>query len=349
MNILLFLLLWHPWWCPWCHPTPTPTATPRPPATATPRPTPTPVPISLGVGVMYLTKSYAVGMPFPDLEPSFKNAHSNGVAIRTQWDKLEPTEGQRDFAFLDKAFVLAGQYGKKISIIVTAGVTTPKWVYDSGASRMVVTAESGVDLPMPLIWDSVFQAKWGATIKALGDRYGSKPELAYVVMGGIGRRAESYFVTTTKDQATFNSLGGLPKWKSGAEWIVDTYMASFPNGNMILDGGSPTPTDAGQTALSDVCSYAIGKYGKWFGFKSDGLSSGYGTNQFGAKEVKLLSPNAVVGFQFALPVKGDTAAMQSALTAAETLKAHFVEVYGGDCDDSTMADILDAANLALSK
>ncbi len=47
--------------------------------------------------------------------------------------------------------------------------------------------------PMPLPWDPVFQQKWGAFVQALAARYGNAPNLAYVTMGGPGRRREAYF------------------------------------------------------------------------------------------------------------------------------------------------------------
>ena len=88
---------------------------------------------------------------------------------------------------------------------------------------------------MPLPWDPVFQQKWGAFIQALAARYGNAPNLAYVVMGGPGRRAEAYFCFTAYDMDYFiNTLGGLPNWELGVKWIIDQYGTYFPNTPFIL-------------------------------------------------------------------------------------------------------------------
>ena len=72
--------------------------------------------------------------------------------------------------------------------------------------------------PMPLPWDPIFQQKWGAFIQALAARYGNNPNVAYVVMGGPGRRQEAYFCFTPYDMDYFNNtLGGLPNWEAGRQ------------------------------------------------------------------------------------------------------------------------------------
>ena len=210
--------------------------------------------------------------------------------------------------YLDQGVALAAAHGKKVSIRVTAGVTTPQWVYDAGAPVFMVTEQYGYSSitdgvttagsttvrsagdtaawdstdsiglqisggsipagativavnsssnvtisapatqsatgvaittaqiePMPLPWDPVFQQKWGAFIQALAARYGNAPNLAYVVMGGPGRRAESYFCFTPYDMDYFiNTLGGLPNWELGVKWIIDQYGTYFPNTPFIL-------------------------------------------------------------------------------------------------------------------
>lgn len=300
-----------------------------------------------GIGVMYLTKSDAVGDPPYDLasEPCWTNSLVQGVALRTQWSKIQPTEAAFDWSFLDQGMALAAQHGKKVSILITAGVTTPQWVYDAGALKLMVTTQAGPVMPMPLPWDPIFQTKWGNVIRAFGRRYGGNPQLVYVVMGGSGRRAESYFVFTAEDQATFARLGGLDSWKTGVEWIADEYARNFASTPFLLDLGAPVPTDAGQAALAEVCAYAVANYPGRFGVKSDGLAAGYGPNSFGATEIQYLSPTATVGFQMALPSKGEmdekgNLLLKVALTIGIDLGAHFIEVYSADCNDPTEAQSL---------
>ncbi|HXY01989.1 MAG TPA: DVUA0089 family protein [Terriglobales bacterium] len=310
---------------------------------------------TLGLGIMYLTASDGIGDPIHDLsgDPEWTNPLVQGVALRTQWGRVEPAEGSYYWGFLDQGVALAKTYGKKVSILVTAGVTTPQWVFDAGATEFDVTEQVGSVSPMPVPWDKTFQAKWSDFLQAFSARYGTNPNLVYVVMGGFGRRAESFFVTTDEDQAALDALAvsqgytnGLAAWQSGAEWVIDQYSKRFPKVPFILDLGSPYPTDAGNTTLQTVCNYGAAKYAKRFAVKSDGLAAdGPPTNSIGATEVALLSPTSLVGYQMGLPQKdavdsNGNLTLSDALTRGIGFGAHFVEVYSGDCDDPVEASAL---------
>ena len=206
---------------------------------------------------------------------------------------------------------------------------------------------------MPLPWDPVFQAKWGAFIQALAARYGSAPNLAYVVMGGPGRRAESYFCFTPDDMDYFNNtLGGLPNWKQGVQWIIDQYGTYFPNTPFILDMAAPVPTTDGTPALQAMCDYGVAHYpGNHFGVKSDGLMYPIGppNGAIGATEVALLCPTSTVGYQFYLP-QGEAIdpvtgrfMLDLGLARGIAFGAHFIEVYASDCDDPILASVLTSA------
>jgi hypothetical protein len=114
------------------------------------------------------------------------------------------------------------------------------------ASATGVAITTAQILPMPLPWDPIFQQKWGAFIQAFAARYRNAPNLAYVIMGGLGRTAESYFCFTPYDMDYFiNTLGGLPNWERGVNWIIDQYATYFPNTPFILNMASPIPTTDG--------------------------------------------------------------------------------------------------------
>ena len=212
--------------------------------------------------------------------------------------------------------------------------------------------------PMPLPWDPVFQAKWGAFVQAFAARYGNAPNLAYVVMGGPGRRAESYFCFTPDDMNYFiNTLGGLPNWEQGVQWIIDQYGTYFPNTPFILDMASPIPTTDGTASLQAMCDYGVAQYpGNHFGVKSDGLlyPSGPPNGSIGATEVTLLCPTSTVGYQFFLP-QGEAIdpvtgrfMLDLGLARGIGFGAHFIEVYASDCDDPVLASVITNAAAQLT-
>ena len=154
---------------------------------------------------------------------------------------------------------------------------------------------------MPLPWDPIFQQKWGAFVQALAARYGNAPNLAYVTMGGPGRRREAYFCFTPSDMDYFNTLGGLPNWERGVKWIIDQYGTYFPNTPFILAMADPIPTPDGDDSLKAVCDYGAAQYpGNHFGVMSCGLQypGGPANGSMGATEIPLLCPTSTVGYCF---------------------------------------------------
>src|SRR5436190_22411230 len=203
--------------------------------------------------------------------------------------------------------------------------------------------------PMPLPWDPIFQQKWGAFIQALAARYSSASNLAYVVMGGPGRRQEAYFCFTDYDMDYFiNTLGGLPNWELGVKWIIDQYGTYFPNTPFMLGMGDPIPTSDGDASLEAVVGYGIAQHpGNHFGVMSCGLQAyGPGPNSNGAQFIPLLCPTSTVGFQFYIrqgedidPVTGRFN-LDLGLERGFNFGAHFIEVYSSDCDDPVLAPVL---------
>src|SRR5438552_6852928 len=203
--------------------------------------------------------------------------------------------------------------------------------------------------PMPLPWDPIFQQKWGAFVQAFAARYGNAPNLAYVVMGGPGRREESYFCFTPYDMDYFNNvLGGLPNWERGVEWIIDQYGTYFPNTPFMLAMGDPIPTTDGDDSLEAVVRYGMAQHpGNHFGVMSCGLQAyGPGPNSNGAEFIPMLSPTSTVGFQFYIRQGEDIDPptgrfnLDLAFERGFNFGAHFIEVYSSDCNDPVLAPVL---------
>src|SRR5205814_4683432 len=204
--------------------------------------------------------------------------------------------------------------------------------------------------PMPLPWDPVFQQKWGAFVQALAARYGNAANLAYVTMGGPGRRREAYFCFAPYDMDYFiNTLGGLPNWEAGVRWIIDQYGTYFPNTPFILAMADPIPTPDGDASLEAVVNYGAAQYpGNHFGVMSCGLQypNGPSAGSNGAEFIPLLSLTSTVGFCFYGPQNVSTDPdtgrfmLDMGLERGFNFGAHFIEVYRGDCDNPVLAPVL---------
>ena len=305
---------------------------------------------SSATGILCLLKPDSVPHPFVDLarEPCWTNPNIQGVSLRSQWNKVEPSEGKFDWSFFDEGVRLAAQHHKKLGMLVIAGVATPDWVYADGAYRLNNQRQRrGGDWEassQPLPWDPVFLAKWTEFVEAFAARYDGVPNLAYVVMGGPGRREESYFVDSPEDVAKVESLGGVSRWVQGCERIVDLYAKAFRATPFILATGSPTPGDSGKAALAKLVEYGLGKYSGRFGLMSCGLRPQYYMTTESALMMRSASSTCPVGFQMLLPSAGGRhmqgGTLEDALSRGLALGGHFFEVYPGDCGDPNQAAVL---------
>src|SRR5437667_8040680 len=243
-----------------------------------------------------------------------------------------------------------------VAVNSSSNVTISAPATQSATGVAITTAQI---LPMPLPWDPIFQQKWGAFIQALAARYGNNPNLAYVVMGGPGRRQEAYFCFTPDDMDYFNNtLGGLPNWELGVKWIIDQYGTYFPNTPFMLAMANPIPTDDGQNSLEAVVAYGAAQYpGNHFGVMSCGLQypDGPDPNANGSIEIPLLSPTSTVGYCFygpqgpyTDPVTGRFM-LDLGLERGFNFGSHFIEVYSSDCNDPVLAPVLTAWGAVLTR
>jgi hypothetical protein len=307
-------------------------------------------------GIFCLLRADSVARPFENLagQPCWTNPNVQGVSLRSHWNKVEPSEGDFDWSFFDEGVRLAIQHHKKIGMLVTAGVTTPDWVYGAGAYRLNVRTpnqRNGGNGAQPLPWDTEFFSKWSAFVEAFAARYDNVPNLAYVVMGGPGRRGEAYFVDAPEDVAKVESLGGVSRWVQGCERIVDLYARTFHNTPFILATGSPVPGENGKIALLQLGHYGVGKYPGHFGVMSDGLRPHYGMSSVGAQLIRWASNKSPVGFQMLLPYQGGRhmqgGTLEEALDCGLALGGRFFEVYWVDCEDPSQAAVLQRTSARL--
>lgn len=309
-----------------------------------------------GIGIMFLTPSLGLGDPPRDLStlPCWTDPSVMGVAIRTQWARVEPEEGIYDWSYIDQAVSLGAAHGKKISILVTAGVTAPAWFFAlPNAIQFNVTAESGHVLPMCVPFDHMFQTKWKAFLTQMAVKYAHNTNIAYIVMGGFGRRAESYFVTTQEDQTAMDALAvsmgfmdGNAAFLSGAKSVTQRYLRKFPGTHCICTLGAPYPTTQGIDTLKQLCDYGDVAFFGRFGVAADSLAPGQPTlNELAVTEIQALSGHTLVGYQATLPFN-DTTKLQNALTRGIGFGAHYIEIYPSDFTPAN-ASVFQAANASM--
>src|SRR5215467_7806426 len=124
----------------------------------------------------------------------------DGIRLRETWDFVQPTSSTSfTWSTIDTVLGLAAQHGKKVGVSISSGVATPQWVYDHGATKYRLQDGSGNSMPIP--WDSAYQSQWLTFVRAFGARYDGNPNLAYVIITGMGQGNTLKLAETTQDEA----------------------------------------------------------------------------------------------------------------------------------------------------
>jgi FG-GAP-like repeat/Beta-galactosidase len=263
---------------------------------------------------------------------AWSNQNVRGMRLKTTWNYVQPTATTYDWSALDETMRLGTENGKFIGLSVTAGTSSPQWVYDIGATKYTLRDGSGLSMPLP--WDPVFQNQWISFIRALGQRYDANPALGYVVISGLGQQIETYLAKTAADDSALTPLGGAPAWITAAKTIISAYAQAFPTTPFFLTMARPFPsTSVGVAALQEVVNWAIATYPRRFGLMTASLSASSSTGYYPNAAIFAAQSTQPTGFQM-LCAASDTVrlggTLEQALTKGAELGGHFVEVYEVD-------------------
>lgn len=314
----------------------------------------TPVLKSPAAGILYLCDD-AAG-PLQGQTAHFDNAACDGVMFRTAWGEMEPLEGEYQWAKVDAMLGAANQSGKSLGLGIAAGFRSPRWLEASGVAFQTGTLLRSFaparTVKMPWIWDEAYLKKWGNFLQAAGGRYDGNPRLAYITIAGMGHAFEPYMAKSPEDIEHFRKSGGLPRWEKAAKNVIDLYARAFPQTPFLLAAARPIPTADADASLAEVVRYGLEKYPGRFGVMSHGLNAG--TSEFNPID-RIIRDNSLkvpVGYQMVWSTTGVNAgwlkgSLEEVLGRAVAMKAHFVEVYGRDCDDEQYRDLLARAGLEL--
>lgn len=298
------------------------------------------------VGIIRFFSTY---VSKPENDPSWNNSNLDGVRLRPIWTDIQSTAGSYDWSSIDPLFDLAAQHGKTAGLSVGAGVSTPQWVYNLGATKYKLQDGSGLSMSLP--WDPTFLAQWAAFVKAMGARYDGNPALGYVVMSGMGQNIETYLSKSAADDIALGKLGGATAWENAAKQIIDLYAEAFPTTPFFITAAKPFDSDEGISALVDLVDWGVATYPGRFGIMNASLNANSNTGYYPNLAVSTYSPTQPVGLQMLCsatldPVRlGGT--LDQALTQAVLLGAKFVEIYQSDADNSKFQAVLADQGTAL--
>ena len=277
------------------------------------------------------------------------NVNIDGMRLRPDWKDIQVSSTAFNWSAIDKILDLAAEHGKFIGLSVTAGISTPQWVYNAGATKYRLQDGSGNSMPLP--WDSAFQAKWLAFVRAMGQRYDRNPALGYVVISGLGQGIETWMASTTADNNALTALGGPPAWLTAAQQIIAGYAQAFPTTPFLITASKPFLPPETMLNLQTVIDWAVATYPGRFGIMNTTLNATSATNYYPNLAIYTYYHSQPTGFQMICSAihnprrLGGT--LDQALTAGVLLGAKYVELYQDDADAPQFQSILQIQGDAL--
>jgi hypothetical protein len=281
-----------------------------------------------------IIRLFSTDVDNPGNSPSWTNVNLDGMRLRPGWDDVQTAPGAYNWSATDAVVSLGSQYGKTIGLSVGAGVFSPQWLYDAGATKYKLQDGSGLSMPLP--WDPIFLTKWLALVRAMGARYDGNPALGYIVISGLGQNVETFLAQTAADDASLTALGGTTAWVAAAQEIISVYAEVFPTTPFFITACTPFANSDGLPALQQVVDWGVATYPGRFGIMNAGLNANSSTVYYPNSAIYTYGATQPVGFQMVCSSILDPArlggTLGQALTKGVGLGAEFVEVYQSDAD-----------------
>lgn len=183
-----------------------------------------------------------------------------GILVRVGWQHLEPSEDNYNWSLIDGQIAAANTYGKKISLGLGSGPSTPSWVYAAGAQSLQAISPPADTLPVP--WDPVFLAKWTDLVADVGAHYANDTtiRLVYITNSSTnGFEMQLPFASTPSLSALgYSDAVHTNSWKT----VVNAFGTAFPNHYLTNDHHPVNGSDAVADSVYAHASTVLGgRYG----------------------------------------------------------------------------------------
>lgn len=317
-------------------PTPTPTVSPTP----APTPTPTPTPSSGATGEVFALAD--PGDTGTVIQGYLAKPEVDGVAWRTTWKLVEPTDGAYDWSRLDAALGAAATANKRITIhIGVSGGAWPAWLTTAGAFTYSGTSPVVGAITDPVPWDSMFLSRYNRLMQQLASHLSSRGQTGLVRAVSVGgpvsemslAACDTGVLGSGTTSVVYSRSSYLAAWKTTA----DAVLAAFPGTPVVVSAPVAQicrPDNNGSAFYTDLMTQlpnaAI--------FAAD-------LNALGSQRyAQVASPlrNRALLFQTISAKAGDTAnrmagTLSSAVCAGRAAGSRYFEIYKADLDSSDAA------------
>lgn len=185
--------------------------------------------------------------------------------MRWPWARLEPVEGQFDFAVVDQEIAEAKAKGQTLAFRINTafGVSSPQWLLNMGVNSVPVNG--GV---FPDHNNATFRHYHERLVRAFGDRYAGSPDIDHVDIGSAGCWGE--WNTACCPAAVKSTCEQYMPNPSNAVDIVDWYVDAFSGTPLVALIGGPAEYAVSQgTGWRGDCFGDYGMFGGNFNHMDD--------------------------------------------------------------------------------
>jgi hypothetical protein len=168
------------------------------------------------------------------------NLYVIGGFVTADWNLIEATEGNFNWRYFDTIISQAAANGMVVTLGVTAGNTTPPWVYADGAQAFNFLWDRATPSPpicslqsIPIPWDPVFLAKWQTFVQAMGAHYAANPTVVAVMMYGLNFHSIETSLPVTNGQVISSGSTSCTGYNYPALWQAAGYTRTAVENGLI--------------------------------------------------------------------------------------------------------------------
>ena len=189
------------------------------------------------------------------------------------------------------------------------GFGTPSWALQgvqAGTFAVGYGPGSGTPLPLPAPWDHTYLSRWFTFLKAIANRYASRPSFRKIAAAGpTSVSAEMSLPDSAGDLAQWERLGYTSeKYIDAWKQTFRAYATTFPHQyfSLALHAGLPIPKITQRAYVRDQVLNLGLDYPGQFALQEDGLNALRGESTFGYRAVLQHSGQLVTGFMMTTAV-----------------------------------------------
>lgn len=301
--------------------------------TTPPAPPPSPPPAQPGIVFALLDP----GEPSESIEAYARLATVDGIAFRSLWSTLEPSDGVYRWTALDAAFDAARRQSKRLTLHVAASL--PGWLAAAGARTYQFSTPIGSGTA-PIPWDGVYLNRYGAFLSALAAHIRDRGDDTLLQAVSIGVPVSEMSIPgctsgRLSPSESYDRAAYLQAWKTS----IDQYSTAFPATPLYISAPVSViclPDNDGRAFYREVMEYGLSRTANVTVFVAD--LNALGSARMAQVDTTIL-PRTKVAMQTIWSFSNDPSnrmqgPLRDAVCAGRRAGARYFELYKADLDST---------------